>query len=72
MPYQHCPTCHVTVPSPAAECPRCGGALVARVLAARLNTSAVREALVKRGGRFRPQPSRTGRFRPAGRPNRAA
>ena len=71
MPYQHCPTCHLTVPTRAAECPRCGDALVARVLPAPLDPRAVQAALVKRGGRFRPQPSRTGRFRPAGRPHRA-
>jgi hypothetical protein len=71
MPYQHCPTCRLTVSAAAAECPRCGGALEARMLASTLDPGAVRAALVKRGGRFRPQPSRPGRFR-AGRPHRAA
>ena len=71
MAYQHCPTCRLTVATPVAECPRCGGALEPRILAASLDPRAVRAALVKRGGRFRPQPSRAGRFRPAGRPDRA-
>lgn len=71
MPYLHCPTCRLTVSAAAGECPRCGGALEPRVLAAALDPRAVRAALVKRGGRFQRSPSRTGRFRPGTRTNRA-
>jgi hypothetical protein len=71
MPYQHCPTCRLTVATGATECPRCGSALVARLVPAPLDPRAVRAALVKRGGRFRPPPSRTGRFEPVGRRDRS-
>jgi hypothetical protein len=71
MPYQHCPTCRLTVSAAAAECPRCGGALEPRIIAAALDPRAVRAALVKRGGRFQRPTSRTGRFRHAERPHRA-
>jgi hypothetical protein len=71
MPYQHCPICRLAVAAEATECPRCGGALVARLVPAPLDPRAVRAALVKRGGRFRPQPSRTGRFKSFERSSRA-
>jgi hypothetical protein len=71
MAYLHCPTCRVVVQDAAAECPRCGGSLVERLLPRALDPRAVRAALVKRGGRFRP-PAPAGRFARAPRRDRAA
>ena len=71
MAHLHCPTCRVVVQNAATECPRCGGGLVERVVPSALDPRAVRAALVKRGGRFRP-PELAGRFARASRRDRAA
>jgi hypothetical protein len=71
MAYLHCPTCRVVVQDVAPECPRRGGALVERLLPRALDPRAVRAALVKRGGRFRPS-APAGRLAKARRRDRAA
>src|SRR3954447_7488269 len=57
MAYVHCPTCRIAVRAATTECPRCGGELSQRLLPRALDPRAVRAALVKRGGRFRPAPA---------------
>lgn len=72
MPYQHCPTCRLTVSGQTvkdagAPCPRCGEALASRprrlfasTAPSGLDPEAVRLMLATRGGRFsrqrRPSP----------------
>jgi transcription initiation factor IIE alpha subunit len=60
MPYEHCPTCRVTVhfvdaADRAGSCPRCGDALRAepRTPLRGLDPRAVRVVLQKTGGRSR-------------------